>query len=408
MSDLLITGARPWPRSTSDGSVDVLVRAGRIAQIGPGLAGSPDATGANVVDGRDGVLVPSFSDVHAHLDSTRLGLPFREHTAEPGLAGLVENDRRNWRQAEWTVAQRATYTLGRTIASGTTLVRSHAQVDPDSRLERLEGVLAAREHHADRARVEVVAFPQAGVVREAGTADLLEQALQAGADLVGGLDPCAFDRDPVAQLDVVFGLAEKHQRGVDIHLHEAGDLGAFTIELICERVAALSMQGRATISHCFALSSVDAVRQGRLVELLAEHDVAVTTIAPGTREPLPMLALREAGVRLGLGQDGIRDYWSPYGNGDMLDRTWQLSFRAGYRPDELVEACVEVATLGGRAVVDGRDAGRSGPGRGLDVGDPADLVVVPGDTVTAAVMDREPRTLVVHAGRVVVRDGELV
>lgn len=403
--DLLLRGVRPWARTPGGPSVDVLVTDGRIARVGRELA-APDAVPVESGDG--GVLLPSFSDVHAHLDSTRLGLPFREHTAGPGLAGMVENDRRHWRDAGASVAERATYTLGRTIAAGATLVRSHAQVDPDSGLERLEGVLAARDHHAGRAEVEVVAFPQCGILRAPGTADLLEQALVAGADLVGGIDPCAFDRNPVGHLDVVFGLAERHQRGVDLHLHEAGELGAFTIELICERVRALSMIGRVTISHCFALSSVEPDRQRALVDLLGEHDVAVTTVAPGVRDPLPLKATKAAGVRLGLGQDGIRDYWSPYGNGDMLDRSWQLAFRSGYRPDELVEECVEVATLGGRAVVRGVGGATAGSGRGLDVGDPADLVVVPADTVTAAVMDRPPRSLVVHGGRVVARHGELV
>lgn len=399
-ADLLLRDVRPWPREPGGDAVDVLVSGGIVAALGRGLAapeGTPEA------DGRGGVLLPALADVHAHLDSTRLGLPFRPHTAAPGLAGLVENDRASWRSAEKPVRERATYTLGRTIASGATRVRSHAQVDSDSGLERLEGVLAAREAHRDRAHVEVVAFPQAGILRDAGTADLLEQALLSGADLVGGLDPCAFDRDPVRHLDVVFGVAERHGRGVDIHLHEPGELGAFTIELVCERVAALSMQGRVTISHAFALSSVDADRQASLVDLLAAHDVALTTVAPGVREPLPLERLRAAGVRVGLGQDGIRDYWSPYGDGDVLGRAWQLAFRSGFRRDELVEACVETASLGGAAVL-----GQPLPGRGLDVGAPADLVVVPGDTVTAAVMDRAPRTLVVRQGRVVARDGELV
>jgi cytosine/adenosine deaminase-related metal-dependent hydrolase len=402
-ADLLLRNVRPWPRSTGGPATDVLIRDGRISAVAP----SPAATdGIPTADGAGGVLLPAFVDAHAHLDSTRLGLPFREHTAGPGLLGLVENDRRNWKSAELGVAARATHTLGRTIAAGATLVRSHAQVDPDSGLERLEGVLSARQRHAGRARVEVVAFPQAGVVRAPGTGELLGQALLAGADLVGGIDPCSFDRDAVGQLDVVFGLAERHGAAIDIHLHEPGELGAFTIELICERARRASMQGRVTISHCFALSTVEPATRDRLVDLLAEHDVAVTTVAPGNREPLPMVALRHAGVRLGLGQDGIRDYWSPYGNGDMLERAWMLAHRSGYRDDSLIEACVEVASLGGRAVVEG--AGPPGAGRGLDVGDPADLVVVPGDTVTAAVMDRLPRSLVIHAGRVVARDGELV
>lgn len=397
---LVVRDVRPWPREPGGPLVDVHLEAGSIAAIGPGLAVPP---GTPEADGRGGVLLPALADVHAHLDSTRLGLPFRPHTAGPGLAGLVENDRRNWRLAEKPVAERATFTLARTIASGATRVRSHAQVDTDSGLERLEGVLAAREAHRQHAAVEVVAFPQAGILRNPGTADLIEQALVAGADVVGGIDPCAFDRDPVRHLDVVFGLADRHRRGVDIHLHETGELGAFTLELVAERVAALAMHGRVTISHAFALSSVDDDRQRALVDLLAAHDIAVTTVAPGTREPLPLERLRAAGVRVGLGQDGIRDYWSPYGDGDVLGRAWQLAFRAGYRHDEHIEGCVEVASIGGAGVL-----GVSLRGRGVEVGAPADLVVVPGDTVTAAVMDGPPRTLVLHEGRVVAREGQIV
>jgi len=238
-----------------------------------------------------------------------------------------------------------------------------------------------------------------------------DAAIREGADLVGGIDPCAFDRDPVRHLDAVFGLAERHQVGVDLHLHESGELGAFTVELIAERVAALGMHGRVTVSHAFVLSSVDAARQEALIELLSEFDIAVSTVAPGTREPLPLAALQAAGVRVGLGQDGIRDYWSPYGNGDILERAWQLAYRAGARRDELVEACVDVASRGGRAVVDG------GPWAsdvladnrfGLAIGAPAELVIVAADTVTAAVMDHPPRTVVVSRGIVVARNGELV
>jgi len=127
-----------------------------------------------------------------------------------------------------------------------------------------------------------------------------DAAIREGADLVGGIDPCAFDRDPVRHLDAVFGLAERHQVGVDLHLHESGELGAFTVELIAERVAALGMHGRVTVSHAFVLSSVDAARQEALIELLSEFDIAVTTVAPGTREPLPLAALQAAGVRVGL------------------------------------------------------------------------------------------------------------
>ncbi len=310
------------------------------------------------------------------------------------------------------MAERAIRTLGATVAAGTVRVRSHAQVDADAGLERVEGVLAARAAFEGRCDVQVVAFPQSGIIRDPPTADLLGAAVDAGVDLVGGIDPCAFDRDPVAHLDVVFGLAERKQVGVDLHLHEVGELGAFTIELIAERTRALGMEGNVTISHVFALSSVDPARQAALIELLAACDIGITTVAPGNREPLPLDALRAAGVRVGLGQDGIRDYWSPYGNGDMLERAWQLAFRAGVRRDDAIEACVDVASRGGRAVFDRRpwsnDPMVDDTSTGLGVGAPADLVVVPADTVAAAVMDHPPRSAVFFGGRLVARDGMLV
>ena len=171
------------------------------------------------------------------------------------------------------------------------------------------------------------------------------------------------------------------------------------------------MQGNVTVSHAFALASVDAAQQAASIELLADSDIAVTTVAPGNREPLPLEALRTAGVRVGLGQDGIRDYWSPYGNGDMLERAYQLAYRAGLRKDEKIEDCVDLATRGGRSVFDGGpwstanivDDDRTG----LAVGATADLVIVPAETVTAGVMDHPPRTAVIHDGRVVARNGAL-
>ena len=398
---VILTGVRPWAASLDDPPVDVLCQGGRIAAIAAGLAATDPAPGAEVVDGAGGVALPGFVDAHGHLDSTRIGLPFRPHTAEPTLRGLIMNDRANWRHAGASVADRATTTLGRTIALGATLVRSHAQVDTDCGLERLHGVMAAREAHRRRAHVQIVAFPQSGILGDAGTIDLLDAALDDGADLVGGLDPAGYDRDPVRHLDIVFDLAERHGVDVDIHLHDPGELGAFEIELICERTEALGMQGRVAISHGFAVATVDDARQADLIERLARADVALATVAPGGRPQLPLVALRQAGVRVGLGQDGTRDYWSPYGNGDLVERTFQLAYQSSFRRDDLIEACARVATEGG-ATLCGRMDHR------LEVGGRADIVVLRGDTTVAAILDRAPQRLVIADGRLVARDGELV
>ncbi|WP_221584949.1 amidohydrolase family protein [Microbacterium sp. G2-8] len=396
----LLADVRPWGGERSD----VLISQGRISEILPAGTGSASP---DTVDGRGRILLPSFSDVHVHLDSSRIGLPFRPHTGAPGVWNMMLNDRNHWRDAEESIAWRATETLGRMIARGATQVRTYAQVDVDTGLEKLDGVLAAKETHAERADVTIMAFPQAGLLREDGSADVLARAMENGADVVGGIDPCALDRDPAKHLDIVFDLAERFHAPIDIHLHEPDQLAKFSTELILERIRALDMRGRVTISHGYGLGKLPEAELRPLLEQFREWDVAMATIAPTTS--LPTLLLAEHGIRLGLGQDGQRDYWSPYGNCDMLDRTWQLAFTNGFRRDDHIEHAVAIATMGGRAVLGTAPTLAGVEDRpGLAVGDPADLVLVAGDTVTAAVMDRDPDRTVLHRG-VVVADGlELV
>lgn len=405
MTDLLITDVRPWGGEPSD----LVVTDGVITAITPTSATDrpTPAPGTTLVEGRGRLALPSFADVHVHLDSTRLGLPFRPHTGAPGVWAMMLNDRDNWRDAEASIAERTTTTLGLMIARGTTVVRSYAQVDVDCRLERLDAVLAAKQAHAGRADFQVIAFPQAGLLREPGSADVLAGALEQGADVVGGIDPCSLDRDPVRHLDIVFGLAERFDVPIDIHLHEPDHLAKFSTELILERVRALDLRGRVTISHDYGLAELPESELRTLLEQFREWDVAMATVAPPT--PLPTLLLAEYGVRLGLGEDGQRDYWSPYGNADMLDRTWQLAFTNGFRADRLIEHCVAIATRGGRSVI-GSDAPLASldDRPGVAVGDRADFVLVSGDTVTAAVMDRSPDRTVVHRGRVVADGLQLV
>ncbi len=406
----LIRAVRPWGGPLCD----ITVRDGVVTGVSEPTdpAGEP-AAGATVIDGAGRLLLPSFADVHVHLDSTRLGLPFRPHTGAPGVWAMMLNDRAHWRDAEVPITERVATTVEKMIARGTTRMRSYAQVDVDCRLERLEAVLAARERYADRCQIEIVAFPQAGLLRERGSVEVLAAALEAGADVVGGIDPCALDRDPRTHLRTVFDLAQQHQVPVDIHLHEPGELGAFSSELVLEHTRAAGMRGRVTLAHAFALGQVDAATRSRLVEGLVEQDIAVTTVAPAGPKVLPLAELLAAGVRVGLGEDGQRDYWSPYGNADMLDRTWQLAFTGGLRADRMIERCLEVATLGGRAVLD--PVARRLPTDPSDLshrevreGDSADFVLVNAETPTSAVMDRPGGRTVVHAGRVVADGDELV
>lgn len=306
-----------------------------------------------------------------------------------GLAALVANERAG-RRALPPVSERAQALFESYVANGTTLIRTHVDVDVDNGITAVEKVLDAAARFADRLDVEIVAFPQSGLLVAPGTADLLAAAIGPGAALVGGIDPAGFDGDAVAHLDTVFGIADRHGVGVDLHLHDRGTLGRWEVGLVLDRTRALGLQGRVTVSHAFCLCDGDPAVDP-LLERLAEERIALATVAPGGVEPLPLRRLVELGVAVCLGQDGVRDLWSPWGDADMLSRAGQLAWRAGYRRDADLELCAELATSRGAAALGVTDHVLGPGGRG-------DLVLVDVASPAEAVVTRPPRSLVVKRG----------
>lgn len=203
--------------------------------------------------------------------------------------------------------------------------------------------------------------------------------------MVGGLDPASIDRDPARHLDTIFDLAEKYDVDVDIHLHEPGDLGAFSIELIAERTKVLRWQGRVVISHALCLGGVDDAYRGRLIELLLENEIAIMSHGPsGTRPIPPVKELHQAGVRLCTGNDDIRDAWGPLNMPDMLLRAFLVAYRNNFRRDDEIEIALAMATSGGAQVMGQADYG-------LVPGAAADFALVDGETHVEAVIERPAR-----------------
>jgi cytosine deaminase len=394
MSDVLLRGGRPWGR---DEPADVLVRDGAIAEIGPGL----QASGVEVVDVGDRLLLPGLVEAHCHLDKTLYGGPWVPHSAGDALADRIANDRLRRRELGIPDPDHIVALLERMVAAGTTYVRSHTDIDPEVGLDGVAAVRIAVARLEGRVSVEQVAFPQHGLLTNPGTAELLDAALRQGVETVGGIDPAGVDRDPVRHLDILFDLAARHGAGIDIHLHDPGELGAWELDLIVDRTRDTGLGGRVTVSHAYGFSQLDAASQGRLIERLAEAGVTLVTAAVYSFPVPPIKRLRAAGVNVACGHDGICDLWGPYGSGDMLERAMHLAYRSTFRRDEDIEIALDAATYGGARAL-------GLPAYGLKVGAPADLVVVAARTPAEAVVRHAARDLVLKAGRTVARGGRLV
>lgn len=384
----------------ADGRVtDLAVKDGRIAAI----AASSGVAAKETRDLARRLVLPGFIDGHIHLDKGFVGDVWKPH--RPNTAGFNVRERVMFEKEALAkakpIAVRAAAMIDLCVSQGTTHVRSHVDIDAETGLRNFEAVAAAREANREKLSIQIVAFPQNGIVTSPGTRDLLDEAVKNGADLVGGLDPASFDGDINGHLDVIFAIADRHGVGIDIHLHDGDLLGIFEIEEIARRTKALSLGGKVTISHAYALGQVTRDVAQRTAALLADAGVAILTNAPGARAFPPVLLLRDAGVNVFGGNDNIRDSWWPFGDADLLERAMIIGYRSGFSTDaDLAFALEMVTTNAARAL--GLE------NYGIVEGAVADFVVLDAENVQEAIVSRPKPRDVYRNGRPVAQGGAIV
>ena len=363
---------------------------GRITALGPAVPRLPDA---EIIDLGGQLVLPGFVDGHIHLDKSFVGDRWHPHQPASSLRERLAIEKRELAAAP-PIGQRADALVAQAVGFGTVAMRCHVDVDGSTGLAHLHALREVRERWLGIVQIQLVAFPQAGVMSCPGSAAALEAAMREGADVIGGIDPQTFDGDSDGQLEFVFCLAERHASRIDIHLHEPGETGIAQLGRIAARTRALGLGGRVAVSHAYALGEVDAATLERSADMHADAGVAIMTNAPGDHAFPPVRALRAAGVEVFLGNDNIRDAWWPYGNGDMLQRAMLLGYRSGFHGDDDLQAALDMATSAGARVLGLED-------HGLAPGNAASFVVVDAPNAAAAVAAPP-------AMRRLVRRGELI
>jgi cytosine/creatinine deaminase len=403
-ADLLLTNV--LPRGFVH-PVDVRCEDGRIAEVGPGLEAPP---GTETLDGGARPVLPGLVEPHLHLDKALLDQREPEdpiqHADRGTLAGAVATTARL--KEGFThddVVARTEDVLRRSVAHGTTLVRTPVDVDPTVGLTSIDAMLDVKQRWADVVALQVVAFPQEGIAARPGTDELLVEALRRGVDVIGG---CSYAEDDVEgcreHLRRVFDLAERFDVPVDVHADFAPAGATDPRQFLAGDVAALARArgwgGRTTIGHVTTLSGYDDEARSRLVDDLADAGVGLVVLPPtdlylqGTAAPVAELL--DAGVATALSSNNVRNAFTPFGTADVLDVTLLAAHTHPFGTRNGLARLLDRATSGAAAML-------GVAGHDLAPGSRADLVVLdaPGGDHHSALLDRAPRRWVTSGGRVV-------
>lgn len=375
--------------ATATRRAHLLIADGRIAELR--FDAAPE-DGRPRRDARGWLALPAFADMHIHLDKGHYGGPWRAATPFVSVAERIREEQGFLLDFLPDTRRRAEALLDLIAADGVAFARVHCNVDPVAGLATMEQVrlaLDSRKHWLD---YELVAFPQHGLL-SGGTLKLMDQALASGFDVVGGLDPASVDGDIERSLHATLELAVKHGAPVDLHLHERGELGAYTLERLARLSESAGLAGRVSVSHAYCLGELEPARLDQVCAALAASGIAIVSAAPIDVPMPPPRVLAAHGIPLSLGNDNINDHWTPYNSGSIVERASRLGERHGWNDEYSLSRALRHIS---RGLTPLDDAGRR---VWPQVGDAADLTLVDACCSAELIARRKPVRGVLRGGR---------
>jgi cytosine/creatinine deaminase len=392
--DIVLRNARL--RGEGEALVDISINGGRIISLD---AKPLNVEGRLVVDAAGGLVTPAFVNPHLHLCKvwTESLVPAAARQAyhndgmSRSLAAIDLASGMKTRSRADEIAGRARRAVALAALHGNLHIRAFADVDSKAKLEGLDALLAVREEFKGLVDIEVVAFPQDGIARDPGTAELMDAAMRAGADIVGGIPWIeASDAETSAHIGLCFELAEKFGKDISMLLDDVGNGELKTLEMMAREVVRRGMQGRALAHHCRAMALYDDSYFRQLVELLEQADVAIVSDPHTGPLHARVKELLELKRTVCLGQDDISDAYYPFGRNNMLEVAFLASHLLWMTSPSDIEALYEMVTTQGAKAL-------KLSGYGVKPGDLGNLVVLNQSTVGDALRWHEqPKAVVSH------------
>lgn len=382
---------------------DVGIEDGKIVAIEKEISKSAK----QVIEANGRVLVPGFVESHIHLDKALIA------NRKPNKSGTLQEAIKVTADLKPTfskedIYERAKQALEMIIPRGVTAIRTHSEFDPAQGFTGFETILQLKEEYKHLVDIQVVAFPQEGIFKAPGTDKMMYEAMEMGADVVGGIP---YNDAPANEhIDLIFEIAKKYNKPIDLHQDFSDEADDISIEYLCRKTIKEGYQGRVAVGHLTALHALPKEKLDPIIQLMVEAQISVMAL-PATdlhlgarndtynvrRAVTPIRKLRDAGVNMCIATNNIRNAFTPYGNGDIL-QTAMLA--------------IPVAHLGGAddlhtvlpMITDNPAKAIGLKNYGIKVGNKADVVLLDTLVKENAIIDIPERLYVIKNGKITVEN----
>lgn len=398
--DILLKNVR---LNDNEDLVDISIHDGLIKEISSEINDEAD----KVIDADGRVVIPGLVESHIHLDKALIA------DRKPNMSGTLQEAIKVTAELKPTfteedIYERAKNVLEMIIPRGVTAIRTHSEFDPEQGFTGFKTILRLKEEYKDLVDIQVVAFPQEGILKAPGTEEMMYEAMDMGADVVGGIP--YNDTSAEEHIDLVFEIAKKYDKPLDFHQDFSDEADKMSIVYLAKKTIEEGYQGKVSVGHLTALHALPDAELTPIIELMAEANISVMSL-PATdlhlgarndeynvrRALTPIRKLRDGGVNVCIATNNIRNAFTPYGNGDIL-QTAMLAIPVAHLggADDLPTVLPMITDNPARAI--GLEH------YGIKKGNKADLVVMDTKVKGNAIIDLPERLYVIKDGRITVKN----